>query len=73
MTTNEILISDTPVPIKTFCAKFDWPSESAMRAYRLRANALGLGPAFISVSRRVLVKPKTFFNLLESENNRRVR
>lgn len=66
MTTT--IISDIPVPIKVFCSQHAWPSESAVRAYRMRSHELGLTSAFLTVSRRVLIRPKTFFELLNNAN-----
>jgi hypothetical protein len=56
---------DIPVTIKTFCQSYSWPSEPAMRAYRQRSKELNLTDAFLTVRRRVLVRPKTFFRLIE--------
>lgn len=56
---------DVPVTIKTFCQSYSWPSEPAMRAYRQRSKELNLSEAFLTVRRRVLVRPKTFFRLIE--------
>jgi len=56
---------DIPITIKTFCQTYSWPSEPAMRAYRQRSKDYHLTDAFLTIRRRVLVKPKTFFRLIE--------
>lgn len=65
MNTNEQENFDCPVTIKTFCQNYSWPSEPAMRAYRQRSEELKLTDAFLTIRRRVLVRPKTFFRLIE--------
>ncbi len=59
---------DAPITIKTFCQNYSWPSEPAMRAYRQRARELNLSDAFLTIKRRVLVRPKTFFRLIEQHH-----
>jgi hypothetical protein len=68
---NETLGSG-PMTIRTFCERYSWPSEAAMRAYVHRAPKLGLTEAFIRVNRRVLVDPQTFFSLIKEANNNRL-
>lgn len=65
MSIEEIENFDLPIPFKSASSKFGWPTESAFRAYRQRAKELGLEEAFVTIRRRVLVKPKTFFRLIE--------
>ncbi len=51
--------------IRQFCAKYPWPSESAMRSYIYRADVLGISEAFVRVGRRVLIMPNNFFLLIK--------
>lgn len=50
---------------KQFCQKYPWPSISGLRAYIYRSIELGLSEAFIRAKRRVLIKPITFFRLIQ--------
>jgi hypothetical protein len=61
------MITDAPISVKAFVERYDWPSESAMRAYIFKADKLGLAPAFLRFRGRVLVKPKLFFSLIENQ------
>ncbi len=54
--------------VRQFVARYPWPSESALRAYILRAQDLGLESAFVRFKRRVLVRPDIFFSLISKQN-----
>lgn len=62
--------SDQLLTIRQFCVAFQWPSESAMRAYIYRAEELGISEAFVRVGRRVLVAPSRFFYLIKKVESR---
>ena len=59
-------IQDRLMTLKQFCEAFQWPSESAMRAYIYRAPEFGIESAFIRVGKRVLVNPKVFFEVIKT-------
>lgn len=69
-TIDELENKDQLIPIRIFCMRFSWPSESAMRSYIYRAHELGISDAFIRVRRRVLVDPKKFFQLIRQIEGR---
>ena len=58
--------------VKQFCEKYPWPSESAIRAIILEADARGFATAFKRYGRRILVDPKEFFLSLERLQNKKV-
>ena len=67
----EECISDLPITVNIFCEKFSWPTESAMRSYILRSKKFGLCDAFLSVGRRVLILPNTFFRLIKEHKRKK--
>jgi len=50
--------------VRGFCARYPWPTESALRSMISRAKKLGLTKAFLRINRRVLVDVDCFFNTL---------
>ena len=54
--------------VRQFVSQYPWPSESALRAYILRAQELGIESAFVRFKRRVLVRPDTFFSLISQKD-----
>ena len=59
--------------VRQFVTKYPWPSESAIRAYILRAQELGLAAAFVRFKRRVLVRPGIFFSLISEQDSHKKR
>lgn len=62
---NDATMDNSYLTFKIFCSLFPWPSEAALRAYYFRAKDLGLQDAFVKCGRRVLVKPKVLFSLID--------
>lgn len=52
--------------VKQFCAKHPWPTESAMRAIILDAPTNGFSKAFVRIGRRVLVREKVFWEIIDN-------
>ena len=59
-------MNDVPIPISEFVKLYKWPTEPALRGYIHKAKEKGLEKAFVKFGRRVLIKPKTFFDLIEA-------
>jgi hypothetical protein len=57
--------ADKWMTLNNFCERFPWPTRSALQAYISKEHELGLTEAFMRCGRRVLVKPKLFFKLVE--------
>ncbi len=57
-------IDDIPITLNDFAKKYTWPTISGLRAYRNHQSKFGLTKAFLKVGKRVLVRPKTFFELI---------
>lgn len=65
-----MIVDDVPIPFELFCQKYKWPGRSALQGYRQKAKEKGLEKAFVKFGRRVLIKPKTFFELIEQQQDK---
>lgn len=66
---NNKFIDDLPMPFKEFEKRFGWPNKSTLQRMRYKAKEMGLEKAFVKFSGFVLVKPKTFFELIEKQQD----
>lgn len=60
-------MNDKPIPFELFEKEHQWPTKVALQRYRHQAKKLGIEKAFIKFGGRVLIKPKTFFELIEAQ------
>lgn len=56
-----------PIPFDIFEKNYQWPNELQLRKYYLYREKYALSPAFVKFGKRVLVKPKTFFDIVEGK------
>lgn len=53
------------ITVNQFVEKYPWPTRCGLTAYIYDAEKYGLATAIMRVGRRVLIKPKRFFQLLQ--------
>lgn len=54
--------------VRQFSQSYNWPTESALRAYIFRAEQYGLREAFFRIGKRVLIDPVVFFKKIKEQS-----